>query len=225
MLNALSAKNMPIGSDRFVFDGAFNDSFRTVGRPASVRQIRHDKSTPGLPTVRLPLGFGFVVTTTSRVVPVCQWKDVRFVIRNIGGCSFNALSVTFSIPESEHEQTDVFQSAESGDLGLLDPGYAVQIPGPPKAIDYLWQRSLESSPDKRRFLNHDQMVIQAIESVTNIPGNWLFRFRFTELPNGNWGCERDLERNISDLRRIIISRTDSAPPQFGGDFFLEPKYK
>lgn len=40
-----------------------------------------------------------------------QWKDVRFVIRNIGGCSFNALSVTFSIPESEHEQTDVFQSA------------------------------------------------------------------------------------------------------------------
>lgn len=40
-----------------------------------------------------------------------------------------------------------FSQPEGGDLGPLDPGYAVQIPGPPKAIDYLWQRSLESSPD------------------------------------------------------------------------------
>jgi hypothetical protein len=41
-----------------------------------------------------------------------------------------------------------FSQPEGGDLGPLDPGYAVQIPGPPKAIDYLWQRGLESSPDQ-----------------------------------------------------------------------------
>jgi len=56
-----------------------------------------------------------------------------------------------------------FSQPEGGDLGPLDPSYAVQIPGPPKAIDYLWQRGLDQALIKRRFLNHVQIVIQAIE--------------------------------------------------------------
>ncbi len=155
-----------------------------------------------------------------------RWEDVRFVIRNIGGCAFSALSVTFSIPESESEQTDIFQTAGGGDLGPLDRGYAVKIPGPPHAMEFLWQRSLKSTPEKRRFLNQVQVVVQAIESVMKVSRNWLFRFRFTESPTGDCVCELDLEQEISDLRRIIVRKTgDSAPPQFGGDFFLEPKYK
>lgn len=154
------------------------------------------------------------------------WADVRFVIRNIGECALSALSVMFSIPESEGDQTDVFQSAGSGHLGPLDRGYAVKILGPPKAMEFLWQRSLESSPEKRQFLDQIQIIVRALETVMKIPRNWLFRFRFTESPTSDWVCELDLEQEVTDLRRIIVRKTGNVPPpQFGGEFFLEPKYK
>ena len=93
-------------------------------------------------------------------------------------------------------------------------------------MEYLWQRSLESSPEKRRFLNQVQIVVEAIESVMKVSRNWLCRFRFTESPTGDWVCELDFDQEISDLRRIIVRKTgDSAAPQFGGHFFLEPKDK
>ena len=48
-----------------------------------------------------------------------------------------------------------FSQPEVAIWARLISGYAVKIPGPPNAMDFLWQRSLESSPENADFSQPD----------------------------------------------------------------------